>query len=278
MSAPTFLDRILADAREDLQAARQRVPEGELERRIADASPVRGFRESLRRGGFCLIAEIKRRSPSIGDLRADNVREAPAAYEASRLVAAVSVLTNERYFSTGLEDLARIRGEIRKPVIRKDFIFEPYQVLEARAWGADAILLMANVVDSRAIVELSVIARELGMDVLVEVHTREEIDSLPAGVDLCGINSRKFRSTEGFVEGGASSSKDFSLEYSAFDLVGHLPADAIRVAESGIHAHNVAAVTRKFHAALVGTSLLRDPRGVPACLGEFETALKEGGQ
>jgi len=275
MSQTTFLDHILEKAREDLEAAKQKVSLNALKQRIKDAPPPRGFRKALASGGFRLIAEVKRRSPSIGELLAKNVAEAPAVYASSPLVACVSILTNERFFSTGLDDLARIRATLTKPVLRKDFLFDPYQIYEARAWGADAVLLMANVVDPSTMHTLSELASELGMDTLVEVHTREEIDSLPSGIDLCGINSRKFQTTQGFVASGESSKNDFSLDYSAFELVDALPKEALKVAESGIHPKNIAEISRHFHAALIGTSLLRAPQGVAACLHAFEEALNK---
>ena len=149
---------------------------------------------------------------------------------------------------------------------------DDYQVYEARAFGADAILLMANVLDAQTMQRLHHLALELGMEALFEIHTTEEIATLPAGARVVGINSRKFKTNSGFVAAGQSSATDFSLDLGVFDLVSKLPASAIRVAESGISPQNLSSVASNFQAALVGTSLLRDERGIRACLHDFEVA------
>lgn len=150
---------------------------------------------------------------------------------------------------------------------------DEYQILEARAYGADAILLMANVLDTAKLATFHALALDLGMECLFEVHTLDEIATLPAKARVVGINSRKFKSQTGFAGLAGSSEKDFSLELAAFELVGHLPTGAIRVAESGITPANLKSVSEKFEAVLVGTSLLRDPRGIRACLSDFESAI-----
>jgi indole-3-glycerol phosphate synthase len=157
--------------------------------------------------------------------------------------------------------------------LRKDFFVDEYQVLEARAFGADAILLMANVLDARSMLTMHQLALELGMEALFEIHTLEEIAALPAGARIVGINSRKFKTNTGFVKSGESSATDFSLDLGVFELVDKLPASAIRVAESGISPQNLSSVASHFQAALVGTSLLRDERGIQACLRDFEATL-----
>ncbi len=268
----TILDTILADVREEVAAAKSAKPLREIQSMLADASPARDFGAALS-GGFGLIAEIKKRSPSVGPMREENVSDAAAAYSASPIVKAVSILTNQRHFGMGIQDLAAIRAGIPHPVLRKDFFVDEYQIHEARANGADAILLMANVLDAEKLATFHALALELGMECLFEVHTRDEIATLPPGVRVVGINSRKFKSQTGFAGLEGSSEKDFSLEMSAFELVTHLPQGAIRVAESGISPANLATVAERFEAALVGTSLLRDPRGIRECLADFESAI-----
>lgn len=271
----TILDEILQDVRTELDATKARRPLAEVRRMTPDAPPVRPLPGALARK-FCLIAEIKERSPSVGPMRAGNVAEATGAYEESPMVGALSVLTNDFHFGMTIERLAAVRAAVSKPVLRKDFLLEEYQIREARAFGADAILLMANVLDAARLQGFYDLARELGMEALFEVHTREEIALLPAGAKVVGINSRKFKTDTGFVGAGGSSEKDFSLDFSAFDLAEDLPAGAVRVAESGLSPSNIGTFRGRFHAALVGTSLLRDPRGIRACLREFEDALAEG--
>lgn len=274
----TILDRILPDVRRELDEARAEMPLDEVRRRAADARPARDLAAALSSGGFSLIAEIKHRSPSMGDMRAGNVLAAAAAYEASPVVRAISVLTNVTHFGTGIDDLARIAVLSSKPVLRKDFILDPYQVYAARAAGADAILLMANVLSAEQMAELHGVARELGMESLFEVHEADEIAALPAGARVVGINSRKFKSRDGFVAAGQNADEDFTLDFSAFELAEQLPSGCIRVAESGVTPGTVAPLARHFHAALVGTSLLRDPRGIEVSLGEFASALAAGGE
>lgn len=268
----TFLDEILLDARAELDAAKARRPLADIRRMAADAPPVRPLPEALA-PKFRLIAEVKERSPSVGPMRAENVADALRVYEESPAVAALSILTNQLHFGMDIERLHAARAQVSKPVLRKDFLVEEYQVREARAFGADAVLLMANVLDAARLRGFHDLARELGMEALFEVHTVEEIAMLPSGARVVGINSRKFKTTSGFVGKTGASEKDFSLDYAAFELAEKLPAGALKVAESGLSPANVGDVSRRFGAALVGTSLLRDPRGVAACLKEFEEAL-----
>jgi indole-3-glycerol phosphate synthase len=274
----TILERILPDVRRELDEARAAVPLEDIMRRAADAKPPRDFAGALTADGFGLIAEWKQRSPSMGEMRAKNVMDAAAAYETSSVVRAISVLTNTKHFGGTIGDLARIAAASTKPVLRKDFILDPYQIYAARAAGADAVLLMANVLSAERMAELHELVLELGMESLFEVHEAQEIDSLPANARVVGINSRKFKSREGLVARGQSRDEDFTLDLGAFELAQNLPAGCVRVAESGVTPATVAPLARHFDAALVGTSLLRDSRGVEAALGEFAAALAGAGR
>lgn len=269
----TILDRILPDVRRELDEARAAVPFDEIKQLAAEAPAPRDFAGVLTAHGFGLIAEIKRRSPSMGEMRAENVVAAAAAYEAEPLVRAVSVLTNTTHFGMEMDNLRRIAATSTKPVLRKDFILDPYQVYAARAAGADAVLLMANILSAAQMRELHDIVLELGMEALFEVHEAAEIDALPGTARIVGINSRKFKSHRGFVAAGDNAEEDFSLDFAAFALAESLPAGCVRVAESGVTPETVAPLARHFDAALVGTSLLRDPRGVAAALDDFARAL-----
>lgn len=268
----TFLDEILADVRTELDATKLRRSHADIRKMVPDAPPVRPLGAALSKS-FCLIAEIKERSPSVGPMRRENVADAMMAYEESDVVAAFSVLTNEFHFGMTIERLAAVRGAVSKPVLRKDFMIEEYQIREARAFGADAILLMANVLDAARLKGFHDLAQELGLQVLFEVHTSEEIAMLPSDAVIVGINSRKFKSDEGFVGQKGESKKDFSLDYSAFALAEELPAGAIKVAESGLSPERIDEVRERFQAGLVGTSLLRDERGIRPCLKEFEERI-----
>jgi indole-3-glycerol phosphate synthase len=274
-ASTTILDRILADVHEELAEAKHSRSEGDLRGMIADAPPVQALPDVLD-GNFGLIAEIKERSPSVGGMRAENVADAPVAYEESSLVRALSVLTNQRHFGGSMDDLRRIRERVSKPILRKDFIVSEYQIREARAFGADAVLLMASVLDAPRLKGFHQLVLELGMEALFEVHDKDEVAALPVSARIVGINSRKFKApveSAGFVGDSGSSEKDFSIRLDTFELVDHLPAGVIRIAESGLDAGNIKTVRGRFHAALVGTSLLRDPEGIRKALAEFEEAL-----
>jgi len=274
----TILERILPDVRRELDEARAAVPLEEIKRLASSARPARDFAGALTAHGFGLIAEIKQRSPSMGDMRGENVAAAAAAYEACGVVHALSVLTNETHFGMGMDDLRSVAAASTKPVLRKDFILDPYQIYAARAAGADAVLLMANVLSAAQMTDLHELVLELGMESLFEVHEEKEIDALPAAARIVGINSRKFKSREGFVAAGQNSEEDFTLDFAAFELAESLPAGCIRVAESGVTPQSVAPLARHFDAALVGTSLLRDPRGLEAALRDFADALAAAGE
>jgi indole-3-glycerol phosphate synthase len=269
-----FLDEIVDRKRSEVAVAKKLRDLPTLKRMIAEAPPLRSFSDALS-NGFGLIAEIKRRSPSGGDMRPQNVEGAPAAYAKSPVVKCVSVLTNSIDFGMGIEDLSKMKQHIPKPILRKDFIFEEYQVYEARAFGADALLLMANVLDLENMRRLFELSRELGMDVLFEAHTKEEIESIPQGARLYGINSRKFKaSTQTFAN--STKGSDFTVELETFSLINHLPKDAIKIAESGVSPSQLSEVIKfGYNAVLVGTSLLKAQDGIEQMLKAFERALTD---
>ena len=244
----TILNQIVASKRRELAAARERVPERELERRLADAPPVRPFRAALLAApGMAVIAEVKKASPSAGVLRADFDPVAIARAYAEHGATCLSVLTDEPFFQGHLRNLRAIRCAVDRPLLRKDFLLDRYQLIEARVAGADAVLLIAECLPGPELGGLRSDARALGMDALVELHDTAELTRvLASGADLIGINNRDLRT---FVT---------RIEHT-LDLAGRVPADRCLVSESGIktRADLDRLAAAGVRAVLVGESLMR---------------------
>ena len=244
----SILERIVRTKRDEVREAAPRLAEYRDIARQADAP--RGFAAALRRPDEVrLLAEVKRRSPSAGDIRAgaDPV-EVARAYVAGG-AAALSVLTDRDYFGGDLQFLRAVRAAVPVPVIRKDFLIDPVQVWEARAAGADAVLLIVRILEQPLLAELHALARELGMDALVEAHTAEELErALDAGAILVGVNNRDL---DTFVT-------DLDL---CVRLASRVPPDVTYVGESGIRtADDVDRLGGAgIDAILVGESLMRQP-------------------
>lgn len=252
---PTQLETILATTRATVARAKEQVPVTDLERRAAARQP-RGWAAALRRksaAGPAIIAEIKRASPSRGLIR-ENFDPAWLAHRyAQGGAAALSVLTDEPYFQGSLRNLELASEAVSLPCLRKDFIVDEYQILEARAHGADAILLIAAALPSVDLIRFARAARDLALDVLVEVHAVCELDRVletlgDRGADAIGVNNRDLHTF------------DVRLETS-LEMVDRLPRSVVRVAESGISTLDHIARLRAagFDAFLIGESLMRSP-------------------
>src|SRR5205823_4321770 len=191
----TILDRIVAHKPAEIAAARARVSDAELERRIATLPPPRDFRAALERGDDVqIIAEVKKASPSAGVLRADFDPVAIARIYEQHGAACISVLTDEPSFQGNITHLEQIRAAIAVPLLRKDFLLDRYQLLEARAAGADAVLLIAEVLDGEALPQLLRQAEDLGMQALVELYDADNLPRvLASGARVIGVNNRDLR-------------------------------------------------------------------------------------
>jgi indole-3-glycerol phosphate synthase len=247
----TILDRIVADKREELAATQRRVPFAELKARLPQAPPARPFAAALRGDSLRLIAEVKKASPSRGLLREDFDPVALARSYADAGAAAVSVLTDERHFRGSLDHLASVRAALPQgpPLLRKDFLFDHYQLYESRAHGADAVLLIAALLDSALLALLIGLAAALDIDALVEVHDEPELERvLTAGATLVGINNRDLRT--------------FEVDLATTErLRPSIPTEVTVVAESGVSTRadveRLAALG--VHAVLVGEALVTAP-------------------
>ena len=248
MSGTFILDVILDHKRRELVRSMAVRPPEELRTLVERAGPCRGFVDALTRGpGVKVIAEIKRASPSKGVLREDfdPVGIARAYHRGG--AAALSVLTDAEFFGGSLDYLRLIREAVPLPLLRKDFVFTEYQLWESRAFGADAVLLIASCLETERLASLLTVVRSLGMDALVEVHTRcELLEAIDAGAQVVGINNRDLQTFE--TDMGVSER-----------LVRDIPPDRVAVCESGVALHNVARMRKAgFEVFLVGESLMRE--------------------
>jgi len=252
-SRPDILVRILARKLQEIEERQRSAPLQNLQRKAADASPPRGFIAALKRrvelGEAAVIAEIKKASPSKGVIREDfDVVEIARSYAAGG-ASCLSVLTDRDFFQGHEDFLVAARAACELPVIRKDFIMAPYQVVESRSLGADCILLIVAALDDETLLSLHNQAQALGMDVLVEVHDRDELKrALKLDLELIGINNRDLRTF------------DTSLD-TTIDLLELVPGDCLVVTESGIHTCDDIALMREHdvHAFLVGEAFMRVP-------------------
>jgi indole-3-glycerol phosphate synthase len=248
MAMTTILDRIVAYKPAEIAAARARVPDAELERRIGVLPPARDFRAALERSDeMQIIAEVKKVSPSTGVLRADFDPVAIARIYEQHGAACISVLTDEPSFQGHINYLERIRAAVNVPLLRKDFLIDRYQLLEARAAGADAVLLIAEILDDRMLHHLLHEAAKLGLQVLVELNDRANLPRvLSAGARLIGVNNRDLHT---FV---------VRLEHTV-EMAAAMPPDVCLVSESGIRTREDLARLRaaSVRAALIGETFMK---------------------
>jgi len=263
----TILDEIVAGKRREVAGARAQLPDADLESRLAGAPPVRDFRAALERGqGVQVIAEVKKASPSAGLLRADFDPAAIARAYERHGAACISVLTDAPFFGGSLAHLRAVRAAVAPPLLRKDFILERYQLLEARAAGADAVLLIAEVLDGPELPRLLGEAHALGLQALVELYEPANLPRvLDSGARLIGVNNRDLRT---FVT---------RLEHT-LEVVDRLPPGCCLVSESGIRGRQdvLRLEAAGVRAVLVGETLMR-AADIGAKLDELRGVGGQGG-
>tara|TARA_R110002072_G_C7974010_1_gene535117 strand:- start:3088 stop:3885 length:798 start_codon:yes stop_codon:yes gene_type:complete len=218
----TILEKITAHKRKEVSAKKERIPTSMLERSNAFTKPTKSLAEALLNAPTGIIAEFKRRSPSKPMINNEISVDAVAkGYEAAG-IAGMSVLTDTQFFGGSLDDLLLARSATKFPILRKEFIIDPYQIIEAKAYGADAILLIAACLTEKELLALSTLAKSLQLDVLLEVHNKEELQkSLLETVDMLGVNNRNLKTFK--------TSIDTSKE-----LAPLIPKEFVKVSESGI--------------------------------------------
>ena len=248
MKKPGILEEILRHKETEVSARRTLVTDETLIERIKIASPPRPFSSAITKDRVNVICEVKKGSPSKGVIRSDFDPLFTARTYEENGAAAISVLTDEKYFFGSLENLAMIRREVGLPLLRKDFIIDPYQVYEARAAGADAVLLIAAALPKKTLSEFITLTESLGMAALVEAHTEVELfKALEAGASIIGINNRDLNTFKTDIEITAR-------------LAGLIPQGKIIVSESGINSYDDVKrlLDQGVKTFLVGEALMRE--------------------
>jgi len=243
----SFLEQILKEKESFLEERKKLIPKNAIIDKIVFPLSQPQFKKRLKQKGIHLIAEIKRASPSKGDLRPNcDILEIAQIYE-SKGVGLVSILTEEKFFKGNIEDMEKIKACTSLAILRKDFIIDDYQVLEAKVYGADAILLIVSILDKVKLKELISLAKNINLDIILEVHTEAELKiALDYNVEIIGINNRNL--------------EDFSIDKGlAARLVLHIPEDKIIIVESGIQTDEDLGKVKNLgvNGVLVGEALMR---------------------
>lgn len=256
-----ILEKILANKRLEIEQQKAKVPTKDLEKLPSIVRECTSLRKALERNGSSgIIAEFKRRSPSKGIISENAIsKEVCSSYQAAE-ASALSILTDEIFFGGHIRDIQQTRQFVELPIIRKEFIIDEYQVLESKAIGADAILLIAAAISVEEFRTLSNLARSLGLEVLLEVHSKQElVKYLNESFDCIGVNNRNLKS--------------FDVSQSiAMELAEMLPKNVVKVAESGLTSANDILALRKFgyNGFLIGEYFMKDPSPGERCAALIE--------
>jgi indole-3-glycerol phosphate synthase len=242
-----ILDRIVAVKKEEVAHLKKIRPLSEIKASIHDLPPLRDFRNAITTHACAIIAEVKRRSPSKGILREDFDHVHIASVYEQCGASAVSVLTDQEFFGGDKRYLSEIKKDVQLPLLRKDFIIDPYQIYETRGLDGDALLLIARILEGEQLRDYIRLTESLGLFAIVEVHCKEDLDkALDSGAHIIGINNRNL----------TTFSTDLNT---SINLMPHIPADKIIISESGINMRNDIETLMKsgIHAFLIGETLMR---------------------
>ena len=250
-----ILDKIIAHKKKEVEERKARIPMAELEKSPYFNLPVISLSKCLKEDDASgIIAEFKRKSPSKGIINQDaDITRTVQGYENSG-ASAVSILTDQEFFGGSIDDLIKARRSARIPILRKEFIVNEYQIVEARSVGADAILLLANIFTPREIKDLSTTAKFLGLEILLEVRDKAELDAVNILVDCIGINNRNL--------------KDFSVDVSrSFELAALIPKGHLKISESGIGSAKTIYDLKQagFNGFLIGETFMKEKDPAEAC-------------
>lgn len=242
----TILEEIANSKREEIAALKRRFSLSDFESMEAFQLPTRSLKDALKQSQFSIIAEFKRKSPSAGRINEVIAPISQAKYYESSKAAAISCLTDFPYFGGSLEDLLAIKSNASIPVLRKDFILDEIQIFQAKAYGADALLLISELLDSEHARQLTIIAQSLEMEVLMEAHDREHLEQINEFVDVVGINNRDLHLQKTDLK-------------TSFQLADYLPKNKICISESGIKTSEDVVLLENagYRGALIGESLMK---------------------
>jgi len=238
-----LLDKIIKNKKKEIEKNKKSLTLNKFKSNLKPSE--RSFKKAISKS-FSLIAEIKKASPSKGIINKDfNLEETARTYQKNKHVKAISVLTDYKFFLMAPTCLRTIRGLTKKPLLRKDFIIDPYQIYESRLYGADAILLIARILTKNKIKNFIEIAKKYNMDCLVEIHNKKELKKLPKNVEIIGTNNRNLDTLK--VDLNTTS-----------ELIKKIPKNKIIVSESGFNTNkSVKQIKNKVNAVLIGTSILK---------------------
>jgi indole-3-glycerol phosphate synthase len=242
----TILDRIIDKKRQEVAVLRSKFTIKDFEKSPAFYNPTRSLKDSIVADGFGIIAEIKRKSPSVGEIINFSAKELATDYQEAG-ARGISVLTDHTFFGGSITDLEHVKSVSRIPILRKDFIIDELQLFEAKAAGADAVLLIAEALSEKEALNFTIMAKSLGMEVLMEFHEYSQLQKINSQVDIIGVNNRNLKTQLTHVA-------------NSYKLIDFLPKDKVLISESGIKTVEElkSLADCGYHGALIGESILTD--------------------